>query len=300
MSRVSFIGIGTMGAPMAARLANAGHTVYATDTNLSAVETISQFAPIIVSPDARDHPDVDAVILSLPNSKIVDAVLGSADDPTSLVRALRPGTLVIDMSSSRPESTQRTAEALRPLGLALVDAPVSGGPSKAATGELSIMAGGSEEEYARALPILESLGTSVAHTGVVGSAHALKALNNILSLIGMVGALEVLAVGKKFGLEPQLMLDVINKSTGRNQATEVKIGQQVLTRNWGVGFSLALTVKDVDTALELGAMEGISTPVADAAANVARQALEQLADRAPDQSQIAEYIEHVNTFRYDD
>jgi 3-hydroxyisobutyrate dehydrogenase len=126
----------------------------------------------------------------------------------------------------------------------------------------------------------------------------LKALNNLLSVIGLVGGLEVLAVGRKFGLDPQLMLDVINTSTGRNHATEFKIGQQVLTEQWNVGFSLALTVKDVTTALELAQIEGVDTPVSAAAVDICRNALDRLAADRPDQSEVAKYLEHVNAFSY--
>ena len=160
------------------------------------------------------------------------------------------------------------------------------------------MVGGRDQDVAEIRPVLADLGSAITHTGSVGSAHALKALNNLLSVIGLVGGLEVLAVGRKFGLDPQLMLDVINTSTGRNHATELKIGQQVLTGDWNVGFSLALTVKDVTTALELAISEGVDTPVSAAAVDICRKALDRLAETKPDQSEIGKYLEQTNTFSY--
>lgn len=296
MARIQFIGLGTMGAPMVARLMGAGHTVWVTDANPEAVRKAVETtgASAWSAPGVPD--DLDVLLLMLPNSRIVEAVLGSAEDPASLVAALDAATVVLDMSSSRPDSTTAVAGMLAGRGVAMVDAPVSGGPLKAATGELAIMVGGAGDDavWERVSPVLEALGTSITRTGPVGSAHALKALNNLLSVIGIVGAVEVLQVGAKFGLEPGVMLDVINHSTGRNQATEVKLGPQVLDRGWNVGFSLELTVKDISTALDLAESEGVRVPVSEAAVQVARDALASMEGTAADQSQIAQYLETLN------
>ena len=298
MAMLSFIGLGTMGAPMVRNLCAAQHTVHVHDVNRETVDVLVKESGALPLSRPGDVSDVDAVILMLPNSEIVAGVLGKLDDPASLMRSLRPGTLVVDMSSSKPSATREAAGQLAAAGLRMVDAPVSGGPRKAATGELTIMVGGAEADVVEVRPILSALGTSITHTGPVGSAHALKSLNNLLSAIGLVGALEVLAVGRKFGLDPQLMLDVINTSTGRNHSTEVKISQQVLSGEWSVGFSLALTVKDVATALDLAISEGVDTPVSAAAVDVCQKALARLAPSKPDQSEIAKYIEKVNAFTY--
>lgn len=289
---VQFIGLGTMGSPMVRRLTGAGVRTYVTDVDAAIAEALAAETGAISRTEAGRDGDVDTVILMLPNSAIVNAVLGREDDESSLLRRLPGGTTIIDMSSSNPDDTRSSAERAATLGLSFVDAPVSGGPVRAASGELTIMVGtDSEGVLARVMPTLGHLGTNITVTGPVGSAHAVKALNNVLSVIGLVGALEVLTVGKRFGLDPRVMLDVINTSTGRNHATEVKIGQQVLTRDWNVGFSLALTVKDVETALGLARSQSIDTPVAAAAAATAREALALLVDESPDQSQIAEYLE---------
>ena len=296
MTRIQFIGLGTMGAPMVTRLVGAGHSVWVTDANPDAVEKIVEATGASAWSSPGTPEDLDVLLLMLPNSGIVEAVLGSADDPASLAGSLDPSTVVLDMSSSRPDSTTAVAGMLAGRGVTMVDAPVSGGPLKAATGELAIMIGGAGDDavWERVSPVLEALGTSLTRTGPVGSAHALKALNNLLSVIGIVGAVEVLQVGAKFGLEPGVMLDVINHSTGRNQATEVKLGPQVLDRGWNVGFSLELTVKDISTALDLAESEGVRVPVSEAAVQVARDALASMEGAAADQSQIAQYLETLN------
>lgn len=297
--QLGFIGLGTMGSRMVKRVSAAGLDVRILDVDPAVSRAVAADTGAVAVASNAELAHSDAVVLMVPNSAIVESVLGLQDDPRSLVASLQPGTLVIDMSSSDPESTRRMAQRLNDAGLRMIDAPVSGGPSRAATGELTIMVGGEADDVEYAGPLLRTIGNRVTHTGPVGSAHALKALNNLLSAIGIVGALEVLAVGKKFGLDPQLMLEVINTSTGRNHATEVKIAQQVLTRDWNVGFSLELTVKDIQTAQKLASSVGVEIPVSDAAVEVFANAKAHLEGR-PDQSRVAEYLEDRYSMRYSD
>ncbi|XPP27533.1 MAG: NAD(P)-dependent oxidoreductase [Leucobacter sp.] len=292
MTGILFIGVGTMGSPMVRNLTAKGFSVIVSDLNRDAARELcaETGATFVETPQQAD--DVDTVILMVPNSRVVSAVLGAADNADSLVRTLPAGTTVIDMSSSEPGATQHNFQQLSELGLEFVDAPVSGGRARAITGELAVMVGARDEAvFERILPILRALGTTVTRTGPVGSAHAMKALNNLLSVIGLTGALEILAVGTKFGLEPQVILDVLNGSTGRNHATEFKIGQQVISHNFDVGFSLALTVKDITIAQELARSEGIEIPVSEAAIQVTRDALAAFVDENPDQTDIGRYIE---------
>lgn len=290
---VTFIGLGTMGQPMVRNLARSV-AVAAYDANPGAIDTAARNDGVTALASLVDGAVAGTVILMLPDSTIVERVLGDPADVESFASRLRPGTLVVDMGSSAPQATQRMAERLREKrGVAMVDAPVSGGPRKAATAELTIMAGGSAEDYERALPLLSAMGTSVTHVGPVGSAHALKALNNLLSAIGLVGALEVLSAGTKFGLDPRIMLEVINRSTGRNQSTEVKIGPEVLDGRFQVGFSLALTIKDITTALDLSTSLGLSPEVSQACVRFCQAALANLGEENPDQSEIARYLAKV-------
>lgn len=299
MARVGFIGLGTMGAPMVARLVAAGYDMTVTDASAETVQRVAAHTGARPAVEG-DIAACDTVVLMLPNSDIVAAVLGKRDDPGSLASRLAPGALLVDMGSSRPDATRQHADDLAAGGVSLVDAPVSGGPRRAETGDLAIMVGTRiDADWERVRPLLTALGSTVTRTGPVGSAHAVKALNNLLSVIGMVGALEILSVGTKFGVDPRVMLDVINHSTGRNHATEVKIGPQVLDRQWNVGFSLALTVKDITTALQLADAVGVATPVSDSAVEVARAALASYEGTHADQSQIAQYLEYVNGVSFD-
>ncbi|PRY08940.1 NAD(P)-dependent oxidoreductase [Kineococcus rhizosphaerae] len=297
LGNVGFVGLGTMGTPMVRNLRTAGWSVTAFDANSDTLQAAVADLGVVAATEVAELAALDVVILMLPNSRIVETVLGQESNAGSLLARLRPGSIVVDMGSSNPDSTRSLAKRLRTRGSDLVDAPVSGGPRRAVTGDLTIMAGGEADSVARIRPVLDPLRSEFTHVGPVGSGHALKALNNLLSAIGLVGALEVLTVGAKFGLDPQTMLDVINTSTGRNQSTEVKIGQQVLSGDWNIGFSLPLTVKDVGTALELAQSQDIQTPVAAAAVEVCRKALDFLGTPSPDQSEIAKYLHSTTGVR---
>jgi 3-hydroxyisobutyrate dehydrogenase len=184
------------------------------------------------------------------------------------------------------ELARRAAER----GVRYVDAPVSGGQAKAITGELSIMAGGDADPVERVRPLLSAMGSTIHRTGPAGSGHALKALNNLLSAIGIAGAAEVLTAGTKFGLDPKVMLDVINSSTGRNQATQVKFEPYVLSGTFDSGFALSLMVKDLRTALQIADDTGTPTPVARTVVDAAARALQATPEPGADHTVLARWI----------
>lgn len=145
----------------------------------------------------------------------------------------------------------KLGEELEKRGLNMVDAPVSGGVRRAVDGSLAIMIGGDPASVARVKPVLEALGRSIFETGPLGSGHAMKALNNFVSAAGLTAACEALAVGKKFGLDPEQMVDILNVSTGRNNSTENKMKPFILSGSYDGGFSLALMAKDLRVAADL-------------------------------------------------
>jgi len=280
---VLFVGLGAMGTPMASRLAEAGHELVVCDLREShARDLAARLGAGHVALSAL--PAAETVILMLPDSHAVEAVLDG------LLPRLVKGSLVIDMSSSTPAATVRLAARAAELGLDYLDAPVSGGVARAETGELSIMVGGASSTVERAGRLLATLGTGITHVGPAGAGHAMKALNNLLSAVGLVAAAEVLAIGANFGLEPQTMLDVLNSSTGGNHATRVKMSRFVLSRAFDSGFSLQLMVKDLRTALELAA--DTATPVPVSALTLQEwTAAGQALGRAADHTHIAAYVE---------
>lgn len=289
MTRVLFVGVGTMGTPMARNLAKSevGLAVYDVD-GAHAAELAQELSAEHATSLAEAAPSADAVILMLPNSSIVESVLlGEA----GLLAHLAEGSLVIDMSSSAPTSTIGLATKAAERGIAYVDAPVSGGLARAVTGELAIMVGGEPAAVERAMPLLHSLGTSITATGVVGTAHAMKALNNLLSAIGLAAAGEVLAIGTKFGLDPSRMLEVLNASSGRNDATMRKIEPFVLSRTFDAGFSLHLMVKDLLIALGIAHDLNVSAPISAVAFETWSGARSMLGTDPHDHTEVVKFIE---------
>lgn len=258
--RIGFIGLGAMGHPMALLLAKGGHalTVFDADGERTRAVAAEIGATPATSP-AELAAAADILVTMLPSSAVVDIVVNGAD---GALPALAPGSLVLEMSSGVPDVTRRLAEAAAGKGVTLLDAPVSGGVPRARTGELAIMIGGDAAAIDRAEPVLRLMGGSIVRTGPVGSAHAMKALNNLVSAGGFLIGVEALLIGARFGLDPELMVDVLNVSTGMNNSTQKKFKQFVLSRKFDAGFGLDLMVKDLGIALGVAQATGTTAPFA--------------------------------------
>ena len=245
--RIGFIGIGNMGWPMAANLLKAGFDVAVCD---AAPGRAAKFAKEVGGRAAGSAVDAaqgaEAVCIILPTSRQV------AEVTAGMAGVLAPGTLVIDMTSGQPGRTREIAAMLAGKGAVMVDCPVSGGVPRATSGELAIMAGGEAADLDRAEPVLKAMGTSIHRCGGIGAGQAMKALNNLVSAGGFLIGIEALLIGQRFGLDPALMVDVLNASTGMNNSTQKKFKQFVLSRRFDAGFGLDLMVKDLGIALEVG------------------------------------------------
>src|SRR5262245_9284934 len=213
---VAFFGLGRMGTPMTRRLLAAGYDVRGYDVDPAArlrfAESSAREGP---STAAAAVEGATALVLMLPDSKAVGEALAAP----GLLDALPREGLVVDMGSSDPTRTRGLAGEVGRRGLAFVDAPVSGGVVGAEGGTLTIMVGGDRDAVARCRPMLEELGGNILHVGSTGAGHALKALNNLLSATHLLASVEVLRVGRRFGLDPETMVAAINTSTGRSWST---------------------------------------------------------------------------------
>src|ERR1700677_130969 len=255
IKRVCFVGIGNMGWPMAARLVGAGCEVAVTDAVAGRAEAfVDQVGGKAVVSLADATKAADVLVTMLPTSVHVISVV---DD---ILPSLSSGKILVDMSSGAPAATQKIAADLRGIGVPVVDAPVSGGVSRAVTGELAIMTGGEAAALDRVDPLLRAMGTTIHRIGPVGAGQAMKALHNLVSAGGVLMAVEALAIGQQFGLDPSVMTDVLNASTGMNNSTQKKLKQFVLSRKFDSGFSLDLMVKDLSIALEVGRNGAAPTP----------------------------------------
>lgn len=202
------------------------------------------------------------VVTMLPDDAAVrDAVLVWKG---GIAAALAPGSVVVDMSSSSPIATRELGRRLADLGVGLVDSPVSGGVARAEDATLTLMIGGDDEAaLRRAWPVLEVLGERLFRTGPLGSGHAMKALNNLVGGTTYAVVVEALAVGRRYGLDPRVMIDVLNASTGRSFNTEHVVKDHVLTGAYDTGFALGLLAKDVGIAAALADALGVDAPLAD-------------------------------------
>lgn len=286
-STVAFVGLGNMGLPMARNLAAAGYRVRGHDLSAAALEAVAELDGAVAVGSAVEAAEgADAVVLMLPSSRHVRAVL--VDD--GLLDALAPPVALIDMSSSEPLETRALAELAAARGIELVDAPVSGGVRGAVEATLTIMCGGGEAAVERCRPLLETLGRNVRHVGGTGAGHALKALNNLLSAAHLLASCEALAIGRAFGLDPKVLVDTINVSTGRSASTERKLPEFILTGTYDAGFALPLMVKDIGIAVSLGDELGIPAALAHRTLEMWRAAGEVLEADA-DHTAIARWVD---------
>jgi len=290
---VSIIGLGQMGLPMARRLIAAGFTVHGADPAETARTALTDAGGRAFASNADAVAGAEVVITMLPTGKIVrEALMG----PAGVASTLPKSTLVIDMSSSAPTDTTALAQDLAALGLTLLDAPVSGGVKRAVDGSLAIMVGGPAEALERVRPVLAAMGKSIIATGRVGSGHAMKALNNYCSAAGLVAACEALLIGRTFGLAPETIVDVLNVSTGRNNATDVKMKPFVISETYNSGFSLALMTKDLQIAAGLARHLGLGVPQVQAMADLWDKARAGLKPDA-DHTEIYRYLADLDANR---
>ena len=257
---IGFIGLGVMGAPMAGHLARAGHSLTLLDANAdTARDLAATLGAKAVATPAEVAARSDIVITMLPNGSVVQQV---ALGEQGLLQALRPGALLLDTSSSEPWLTQATGAALAAVGVTMVDAPVSGAAWGAAEANLVFMVGGDVADLARVRPLLDLMGRAVFHLGGLGSGHAMKCLNNLVTAMTFSATAEGLVIGKRYGLDPAAMVDVLNESTGMSWISQNHIAQRVLSRSFDDPFKLELMLKDVAIANTLARETGSSVPIA--------------------------------------
>jgi 3-hydroxyisobutyrate dehydrogenase len=257
---LGFIGLGNMGWPMAANVVAKGYKVVVNDLSQERVQGFcKQNAATAAASNAELARQSDIVVLMLPTSAADEQALSGSE---GALAGMRRNTLVIDMTSGNPSKTKELARKVADAGGMLIDAPVSGGLPRARIGDLSIMVGGEPTALARADPVLKCMGSSIICCGGVGTAHTMKALNNLMSAAGYLIGIETLLIGKKLGLDPATMIDILNVSTGANGSTQRKFKQMVLTRKFDSGFGLDLMVKDLTIAMEIAKDSGTPAPFA--------------------------------------
>ncbi|AGH50276.1 3-hydroxyisobutyrate dehydrogenase [Sphingomonas sp. MM-1] len=260
MARIGFIGLGNMGGGMAANLAKAGHDVRAFDLSQDALDRAKAAGCLPAASAAEAVTDAEFVVTMLPAGKHVRAVYEGE------VFGAVPGTaLLLDCSTIDVASARAVGAAAQAKGLAMVDAPVSGGIAAANGGTLTFMVGGSVEHFGRAQPILERMGKAVIHAGPLGSGQAAKICNNMLLGATMVATCEAFVMAQKLGLDPQTFFDISSKASGQSWSMTSYcplpgVGPQTPADNgYQGGFAAALMLKDLKLAVE--AAQGVDAAV---------------------------------------
>ncbi|HHX81853.1 MAG TPA: NAD(P)-dependent oxidoreductase [Pseudomonadaceae bacterium] len=286
---IGFVGLGNMGYPMAGHLARAGFRVLASDLKQETVERFCQEYDASAATSLQAlGAQCDVVITMLPEGGAVRKVLM---DAVGVVSGLRQGAILVDMSSSSPVHTRELAAELAAQRIPLLDAPVSGGVAKAREAGIAIMAGGDAVAIEICRPVFEAMGRLFL-TGKSGSGHAMKALNNYLSAATLAVTSEALLAGVEFGLDPAVMVDIINASTGRSNSSEHKFPTFVLPRKFTSGFFLGLMAKDLRFAKELAEATGTSHALLDVVSGIYDAAENELGFTA-DNIEVFRYLEEL-------
>jgi 3-hydroxyisobutyrate dehydrogenase len=268
--RIGFIGLGNMGAPMAGRLIDAGCALVVHDLRPEAAcPLLARGATWAASP-AEVAAAAQTVITILPTSREVRLVLLG---DKGLLDALRPGSLVLEMTSADPSATRELEREVAARGSALIDAPVSGGVRGATEGTLAIMVGGDAALLERARPVLARMGKNIFHAGPVGAGHAMKLVNNMCSGGILALTIEAVAVAARAGVDPARAVEILRASSGRSNASDDKFPRFILTGGFDAGFAIRLMMKDLDGYGRLAQEAGVPSPVARAAAEVYRLAM---------------------------
>jgi 3-hydroxyisobutyrate dehydrogenase len=284
IATVGVVGLGNMGRGMAATLARKGFSVLGFDIDPDKRATVEAAGVTFVPSLTEVLRRADALVFSLPFAKDVEAVVTA--EGGLLSRSDRK-VVVIDTSTSDPGTTRRLAERLAAAGHALLDAPVSGGPSGAAEGTLTMMIGGAEADYALARPVLEAMSARAPHVGPSGAGNIVKLVNNLLVAAHLVTTGEALRLSQAAGLSAEEAVQVVNTATGRSAVSEVMVPRWVVPNTFDSGFSAGLMRKDVRLALELAAECGIGLPLSAEVGRIWREA-ESIPDTA-DFTRMADY-----------
>ncbi|RKE73593.1 NAD(P)-dependent oxidoreductase [Pseudorhodoplanes sinuspersici] len=258
---VGFIGLGNMGVPMAANIRRGGYEVVGFDLDPARAKAFAQEHNARATDQLAELGRAcDAIVTMLPTGREVRDALFNMQGG-ALAANLRPGAFIIDMSSADPVGTRELGKDVAARKLVLVDAPVSGGVPRAKDGSLAIMIGGDADAVAAVKPVLACMGNKLFEVGSLGCGHAMKCLNNFLAAASFAAASEAMTVGRKFGLDPAVLADVVNVSTGRSFVSENLLKQHVLSGVFGTGFALGLLAKDVRIAADLADQIGVDAPV---------------------------------------
>ncbi|PZC45663.1 MAG: 3-hydroxyisobutyrate dehydrogenase [Chloroflexi bacterium] len=277
---VGFIGIGTMGSLMSKRILNAGFPLVVFDTVPENVRPLEGAGATVAASPREVAAQSDVVLLSLPNSAIVERVCFGDD---GVAAGAKPGAIVVDLTSGNPPDTTRISQRLAEQSIRMVDIGLLGSTGPAKQGKLGLVYGGDAAAFEEVKPILDQIGDRSFNMGAIGNGHFAKALNNLLGTVNYLAACEAFIVAAKAGLDPAGVAAVINSSGGKSQATERRIPEW-LKREFGEpgsGMALDLWIKDVATACGMGKETNLPMPLSTLAYQLLIQITNELGGNLP-------------------
>jgi 3-hydroxyisobutyrate dehydrogenase len=298
INKIGFIGVGNMGNPMAGHLVKKGFDVTVYDIRPEVAQAfVAQHGGRAANSLVDAAHGADAVITMLPDDKVVRKVVLGEGSENCVAAGLAKGAVVIDMSTCNPAATRSLAEALKPRGIDVVDAPVMGGVVFAKDATLDIMVGGEAALVERVKPVLAAIGRNIISCGGTGAAHAMKALANYINACALINAIEAMTIGRKFGLDAKLMAEaLVPMCAGRNHPIEKKVVPHILTRRYGTGMAMGFIAKDVRIAMETAKSVGAFAPLGERVSELWSAAAGKLGADL-DQTQIARYWEEATGVR---
>ena len=273
--KIGFIGLGNMGAALAMRLLDPSLMVY--DPDQTAMTPFVDGGAIAAVDLVAMAKQCDIIFTCLPTSAVCESVLFGDGGMAGHMKA---GQIFIDMTSGDPAISRDQAARLKKAGIDFVDAPVSGGPRGAREGVIAIMVGGDAALYAQLLPLFGRISSNIFHAGPVGAGHALKAGNNLLNLICRMASFEVVSLLVNAGVDAGRAVDILQKSSGRNYATEITLPDNILSGKMHQGFSMALMKKDAGLALGMAAAMAQDMPLGTSAFDALQDAINNHGDAA--------------------
>lgn len=282
MEKIGFIGLGNMGRPLAERLLKK-YQLYVYDLEEENLNFFISHGAIKCLSPSEVASNTDRVFLCLPTSSIVEKVING---DKGILKTAKQNSFIIDMTTGEPDITRELSKKLLLRDINFIDAPVSGGPKGARLGNIAIMIGGTEKQFSVIKPIMDDISSNIFYAGEIGSGHAIKAGNNLLNLICRMATFEVISMLVKDGVDPEKAVNIIQKSSGRNYATEITLPDNILSGKMFQGFSTGLMKKDSGVALQIANSNKIDMPLGKLAQNLLNETIEEFGIDA-DMSKVA-------------
>ena len=282
MEKIGFIGLGNMGKPLAERLLKK-YQLYVYDLDTKNLKYFLDKGAVACSNPSDLARNTSRIFLCLPTSIVVEKVIYGE---SGLLETASKGSFIIDMTTGEPEISRKISKALQSKEINFIDAPVSGGPKGANPGNIAIMVGGTKTQFSTIKPIMDDISSNIFYAGEVGSGHSIKAGNNLLNLICRMATFEVISMLVKDGVSPETAVNIIQKSSGRNYATEITLPDNIISGKMFQGFSTGLMKKDAGVATKIAIANKVEIPLGKLSQELLKNTIDEFGGNA-DMSKVA-------------